>query len=153
VRNRKLVQRVYREERLAVTKRAKEEDRGISSCCAETARASKRSVGNGLHSRRSVLWSCLLWIHTGRMSSQERGSAIEVDHSLPGSRVTETPDRVASERGFLEGIICDNGPEFVSQDVDFSAYRHGVALHFIQPGKPVRTLTSRAFTESFATSA
>jgi putative transposase len=42
-------------------------------------------------------------------------------------------------------IEVDNGPEFVSQTVDQWAYAHGVALHFIEPGKPVQN----AFIESF----
>jgi hypothetical protein len=39
----------------------------------------------------------------------------------------------------------DNGPEFLSREVDQWAYAHGVALHFIEPGKPVQN----AFIESF----
>jgi transposase InsO family protein len=34
----------------------------------------------------------------------------------------------------------DNGPEFISQAVDQWAYAHGVALHFIEPGKPMQNV-------------
>lgn len=44
-----------------------------------------------------------------------------------------------------EAIQVDNGPEFISRVVDQWAYAHGVALHFIDPGKPVQN----AFIESF----
>ena len=39
----------------------------------------------------------------------------------------------------------DNGPEFIGQTVDFRAYKHGVSLSFIEPGKPVQN----AYIESF----
>ena len=70
---------------------------------------------------------------------------IEVDTSLPGLRVVQVLERVALERGLPEAIQVDNGPEFISQVVDQWAYAHGVALHFIDPGKPVQN----AFIESF----
>ncbi len=54
-------------------------------------------------------------------------------------------ERVAQERGLREAIQVDNGPEFISQVVDRWAYRNGVALHFIERGKPVQN----AFIESF----
>ena len=70
---------------------------------------------------------------------------IEVDTSLPGLRVVQVLERVVQERGLPETIQVDNGPEFISQVVDQWAYRNGVALHFIDPGKPVQN----AFIESF----
>ena len=54
-------------------------------------------------------------------------------------------ERVAQERGLPEAIQVDNGPEFISRVVDQWAYANGVALHFIDPGKPVQN----AFIESF----
>ncbi len=70
---------------------------------------------------------------------------IEVDTSLPGSRVVRMLDQVAQQRGYPEAMQVDNGPEFLSREVDQWAYAHGVALHFIEPGKPVQN----AFIESF----
>ena len=70
---------------------------------------------------------------------------IEVDTSLPGLRVVQVLERVAQERGLPEAIQVDNGPEFISRVVDQWAYANGVALHFIDPGKPVQN----AFIESF----
>lgn len=70
---------------------------------------------------------------------------IEVDTSLPGLRVVQVLERVAQERGLPEAIQVDNGPEFISKAVDQWAYANGVALHFIDPGKPVQN----AFIESF----
>jgi putative transposase len=48
-------------------------------------------------------------------------------------------------RGLPELITVDNGPEFAGIVLDAWAYRKGVQLHFIQPGKPVQN----AYIESF----
>jgi len=71
--------------------------------------------------------------------------ALEVDHSLPGQRVTRVLDRIAMTRGLPEVITLDNGPEFISKALDLWAYTNGVRLRFIQPGKP----TQNAYIESF----
>lgn len=71
--------------------------------------------------------------------------AIEVDHSLPGLRVTRVLDHLAETRGLPQTIVCDNGPEFAGRELDRWAYRRGVRIHFIDPGKPVQN----AFVESF----
>ena len=39
----------------------------------------------------------------------------------------------------------DNGPEFISKELDLWAYGNGVKLDFSRPGKP----TDNAFIESF----
>ena len=71
--------------------------------------------------------------------------AIEVDTSLPGLRVAQVLDRLAEFRGLPETITVDNGPEFAGMVLDAWAYRRGVQLRFIQPGKPVQN----AYIESF----
>jgi putative transposase len=71
--------------------------------------------------------------------------AIEVDTSLPGVRVTRLLDRLAATHRLPELIVVDNGPEFAGKALDVWAYRHGVRLHFIRPGKPVEN----AYIESF----
>ena len=71
--------------------------------------------------------------------------AIEVDTSLPGSRVVQVLDRVAAERGAPTELVLDNGPELAGKALDQWAYERGVRLRFIEPGKPVQN----AFVESF----
>jgi putative transposase len=71
--------------------------------------------------------------------------AIEVDTSLGGARVVSLLDRLAETRGLPEIITMDNGPEFVGRALDEWAYRRGIKLDFIRPGKPVEN----AFAESF----
>jgi putative transposase len=71
--------------------------------------------------------------------------AIEVDTSLGGRRVVGVLDRLAEIRGSPEVITIDNGPEFASRALNEWAYRKGVKLNFIRPGKPIEN----AFAESF----
>jgi putative transposase len=70
---------------------------------------------------------------------------IEVDTSLTGARVVRVLNRLADTRGLPTTLVCDNGPEFRGHVLDQWAYTHGVALHFIEPGKPVQN----AYVESF----
>lgn len=70
---------------------------------------------------------------------------IEVDTSLGGRRVVDVLERLAETRGFPEVITMDNGPEFAGRALDEWAYRRGVKLSFIRPGKPI----DNAFAESF----
>jgi putative transposase len=70
---------------------------------------------------------------------------IEVNTSIPGARVVKMLDRLAELRGLLEVITFDNGPEFAGKAMDEWAYRLGVKLNFIRPGKPIEN----AFAESF----
>ena len=62
--------------------------------------------------------------------------AIEVDFSLPSQRVIRTLDRTIEWRGKPACIRCDNGPEYVSKILRNWAKKEGIALNFIQPGKP-----------------
>lgn len=70
---------------------------------------------------------------------------IEVDFGISGDRVIRVLDRLIELRGKPDGIRSDNGPEFAGNALDGWAYRTGVKLDFIQPGKP----TQNAFCESF----
>ena len=71
--------------------------------------------------------------------------ALEVDTSLPGSRVVRVLDRLRGERPLPTQLVLDNGPELISRVLEEWAHQHAVALHFIDPGKPVQN----AFCESF----
>ena len=71
--------------------------------------------------------------------------AMTVDFSLPASRVIRSLDEAIEVRGKPQRILMDNGPEFTSNALDAWAYKNGIELHFIAPGKP----TENAFAESF----
>lgn len=70
---------------------------------------------------------------------------LTADYSLTARDVIECLDRLAHTRGLPKIITVDNGSEFASRAMDAWAYRNGVKLDFIRPGKPVEN----AFIESF----
>jgi len=67
------------------------------------------------------------------------------DHNIPGLYVTRVLDQAAQFRGPPAAIRADQGPEFTGRALDQWAYRNGVQLKRIAPGKP----TQNAFIESF----
>jgi putative transposase len=71
--------------------------------------------------------------------------AIELRQGWRGSDVVATLDRAALEVGYPKMIRLDNGPEFISKELDLWAFMHNVTLDFSRPGKP----TDNAFVESF----
>jgi putative transposase len=71
--------------------------------------------------------------------------AIEVDTSLGGRRIVGVLEKLSELKGLPEVITIDNGPEFAGRALDEWAYRKGVKLNFIRPGKPIEN----AFAESF----
>jgi putative transposase len=71
--------------------------------------------------------------------------AIGVGHAYKGHDVVTTLEAAAREHGRPKRIRVDNGPEFVSRDLDLWAWQHGVVLDYSRPGKP----TDNAFAEGF----
>jgi len=70
--------------------------------------------------------------------------ALDVRERYTGADVVATLDRVCSELGYPRSIRVDQGPEFISKDLDLWAYTRGVEIDFSRPGKP----TDNAFIES-----
>ena len=73
------------------------------------------------------------------------GLGIEVDFSLPSLRVVRSLEQIMAWRGKPRAIRVDNGPEYVSHILQQWAQQKGIALHYIQPGKP----TQNAYIERF----
>jgi putative transposase len=59
--------------------------------------------------------------------------------------VVKVLERIIKDHGRPRTIRVDNGPEFISKDVDLWAYWNHVTLDFSRPGKP----TDNAYIESF----
>jgi putative transposase len=70
--------------------------------------------------------------------------AIEVRERFTGADVVAVLEIVCRNVGYPKSIRVDQGPEFVSKDLDMWAYARGVELDFSRPGKP----TDNAFIES-----
>jgi len=70
---------------------------------------------------------------------------IEVSTGFSGLYVTRGLERLCQQRGRPERIRSDNGPEFVSTDVQRWAQDRGIQWHYIEPGKP----TQNSHIESF----
>lgn len=64
--------------------------------------------------------------------------AIEADTSLPVLRLIRVLERLKETRGLPQMIRCDNGPEFISQKLDYWCKENKISLVFIQPGKPMQ---------------
>lgn len=141
--NRKVVQRVYREEGLHVRRRAPKRVAVVRIPLPLPTRANERwsmdFVSDALNDGRRFRALTIIDGYT------RESPAIEVDISLPGERVVRVLDRIGQERGFPKAIVCDNGPEFRGEALDQWAATRGVALEFIAPGKPIQN----AFAESF----
>lgn len=73
------------------------------------------------------------------------GLGIEVDFSLPSLRVIRSLERIIEWRGKPFAIRCDNGPEYISQQLIDWANQKQITLLYIQPGKP----TQNAYVERF----
>jgi putative transposase len=70
---------------------------------------------------------------------------LEVATAMSGRTVAEALDRVLGDGVLPRSITVDHGTEFTSRALEDWAYRRGVQLDFIRPGKPVEN----AFIESF----
>jgi putative transposase len=142
--NHKRVYRLYRDEGLRLRRRRRKQVAAaprekLAAPTRPNERWSMDFMSDELESGSALRLLNLVDDHTRECPG------IEVDRSLPAIRVIELLERVGKERGFPETIVVDNGPEFASKALHAWAYRRGVRLHFIDPGKPVQN----AFIESF----
>ena len=142
--NRKRVYRLYRDAGLAVRRRKRKRIGVVARkplpkpICANVS-WSMDFVADGLIGGRRL--RCLNIVD----DCTRECLAIEVDTSITGLRVQAVLERLADTRGLPLSITVDNGPEFDGQVLDKWAYRRGVQLSFIRPGKP----NENAYIESF----
>ncbi len=142
--NRKRVQRLYREEGLAVRRRGKKRRSQVPRLVREALggpdeRWSMDFISDSLSSGRQFRCLNVVDEHT------RESVVIHVAHSIPATGVIEVLERLKIERGLPDVIVTDNGSEFTSRAFDSWAYARGVKINFIQPDKP----TQNCFVESF----
>ena len=142
--NRKRTYRLYREAGLAVRRRKRKriglfERKPLPKPTTVNRSWSMDFVADGLIDGRKL--RCLAIVD----DYSRECLALEVDTSINGRRVVAVLERLADLRGLPLSITVDHGPEFEGQVLDAWAYRTGVRLNFIRPGKPVEN----AYVESF----
>ena len=148
VANHKLVERLYREEKLAIRRRARQK-RGLGvmagSWCPIAANQrwsldfTEDCLANGRRFRTANL----------KDDCTRECPAIRVDFSLPGQRVVAMLEDVAKVRGYPDVLVVDNGPELRGRDLDRWACENGVKLFFIDPGKPMQNGSIESFNGRF----
>lgn len=74
---------------------------------------------------------------------------IKASISLPSKRVTEFLDWIAARRGYPLQLRLDNGPENISNEMVLWAKKHGVYIHYIQPGKPAQNAYIERFNRTY----
>jgi putative transposase len=143
--NHKRVYRLYREEGLAMRRRP---PRRRKACLKRELRplaAEKNEcwsmdfMSDELFDGRRIRLLTIVDNHT------RESLAIHVGQRIRGCEVVEVLERVMKDHGRPQTIRVDNGPEFISKDVDLWAYWNHVTLDFSRPGKP----TDNAYIESF----
>jgi putative transposase len=143
--NHKRVYRLYREDQLCLRKKP---PRRRVACRKREVRpiATRRNecwsmdfVSDQLYDGRRIRVLTLVDNHT------RESLALYVGRQVRGMDVVTVLERVVAEHGCPASIQVDNGPEFISKDLDLWAYWNKVKLDFSRPGKP----TDNAFIESF----
>jgi putative transposase len=143
--NHKRVYRLYREEGLAMRKRPPRRRKACLKRELRPVAAMKNDcwsmdfMSDQLFDGRRIRLLTLVDNHT------RESLAIHVAPRIRGLEVVEVLEQVSKEHGKPRAIRVDNGPEFISKDVDLWAYWNHVKLDFSRPGKP----TDNAYIESF----
>jgi putative transposase len=143
--NHKRVYRLYRDEGLGMRKRTPRRRKACLKRELRPAAVEKNEcwsmdfMSDELFDGRRIRVLTLVDNHT------RESLAIHVAQRIRGMEVAEVLERVSKEHGKPRMIRVDNGPEFISKDVDLWAYWNHVKLDFSRPGKP----TDNAYIESF----
>ena len=143
--NHKRVYRLYREEGLGLRKKVpRRRVAGVKREIRPTATEQNECwsmdfVSDQLFDDRRLRILTLVDNHT------RESLALHPSQRIRGIDVVEVLEAVTRLKGFPKRIKVDNGPEFISKDLDRWAYWNHVELDFSRPGKP----SDNAFIEAF----
>ena len=134
--NHKRVHRIYREEELMVrTKRRKRRTAEVRVKLLPATQVGERwsidFVSDQLADGRRFR------VLTAVDHVSRECVCLRAAQSLPSQAVTEVLDEAMDLYGQPEAITMDNGTEFACNHFDQWAYRRGIQLDFITPGRPV----------------
>jgi putative transposase len=135
--NHKRLFRIYREERLTVRKRGGRK-RALGTRAPMT-------IPQGPNQRWSLDFASDVLADGRRLrilvvvdDFSRECLALVVDSSFSGRRVARELDGIAELRGRPLQIVSDNGTELTSHAILAWQQAHGVAWHYIAPGKPMQ---------------
>ena len=83
--------------------------------------------------------------------SNREGLGIEVGTTLPSLRVIAVLEELIALHGAPRSIRCDNGPELTSLALTAWCAARGIALRYIQPGKPSQNAFMERFNRTYRT--
>ena len=146
--NHKRVYRVYRALKLNQVRRTKKRvpKRDVVPLQAPAQRNDTWAMdfmGDSLYSGRS--YRLLNVLDEGNREAL----AIEADFSLPSTRVVALLDDLVARHGAPRPLRCDNGPEFIAETLRAWCAVRGIALAFIEPGKPNQNAYIERFNRTF----
>jgi putative transposase len=142
--NHKRVHRIYREEELMVrTKRRKRRTAEVRVKLLPATQVGERwsidFVSDQLADGRRFR------VLTAVDHVSRECVCLRAAQSLPSQGVTEALDEAMDILGQPEAITMDNGTEFACNHFDQWAYRRGIQLDFITPGRPVENGVIESF--------
>lgn len=76
----------------------------------------------------------------------KRSPGILVDYSITSSDLIQYFDSLGE---LPRGLRCDNGPEMSSKEFLDWAYRRGIEVEYIEPGKPIQNAYIESFNSRF----
>ena len=136
--NHKRVYRLYCQEGLTVRTKKRKKLASHARVSAASASAPNERWGMDFITDRLEDGRCFRTLVVGDQFTREC-PILEPAISLTGEKVAAALEHVVQHRGAPSMITVDvdNGSEFYSRAIDRWAYRHGIQLEFIRPGKPV----------------
>ena len=142
--NHKRVERLYRAEGLAVRCRKRKSRARMRRGRPSAPHGANQQwaldfLEDALASGRKIRLLSVIDIFT------REALALEVATSLPGGAVVRALDRLGAERSLPAQLVLDNGPELISRVLAEWACQHSVALHFLDPGKPIQNAHCESF--------
>jgi putative transposase len=145
--NHKRLERLYREEHLAVRRLKRKRLSRPAAPMTDVQRADQEwsmdFVMDGLATGRAIRALTVVDSYTRECL------AIEVDSCLSSRRVTRTLDWIISQRHPPDALRCDNGPEFTSRHFLAWCEERKIQLIHIQPGRPMQNGRVESFNGRF----
>lgn len=141
--NHKKVERLYREQGLALRRKKRKRIVRAAAERKPTERANHEwaldFVTDAVASGRHIRILTVVDVHTRECV------ALVTDTSIGSLRVVRTLEQVFQERGLPERIRSDNGPEMTSRAYLAWGMERGIELVHIRPGKPVENAHIESF--------